>query len=223
MASQKLSLVIGDKNWSSWSLRPWLVLKHFSIPFEEISVRLRQSTSKQSILLHSPSGKVPILKVGSLAIWDSLAIIEYLADSLPQYEIWPKRIEERALARSLCAEMHSGFQALREHCPMDIISTKYLDQLPENVEHNIRRIIQIFSQTRSINKEIGPFLFGKFTAADAFYAPVCARLRTYIPDLSKYGDNGSAAEFVKLIFEMPEMKEWILGAQKESKPNEAEY
>ncbi|MFM7085188.1 MAG: glutathione S-transferase family protein [Hyphomicrobium sp.] len=215
MESQRLSLIIGDKNWSSWSLRPWLVLKYFSIPFEEISLKLRQKDTKQSILAHSASGKVPILKVENIVIWDSLSIIEYLADAYPQHSIWPDLLQARALARSLSAEMHSGFQALREHCPMDILSIKLFYDLPETVEHNLRRIIQIFCDFRKMHETKGPFLFGTFCAADAMYAPVCSRLRTYIPDLSKYGDNGRAAEYVNMIFKMPEIEEWIEGAVKE--------
>lgn len=215
MPTQTLSLVIGNKSWSSWSLRPWLVLKHFEIPFQEIPVRLRRPDSKSRILEHSPAGKVPVLRDGDLLIWDSLAIIEYVADLNPNLAIWPKDLKTRAIARAVSAEMHAGFNQLREVCPMDLFAVKPLAALPEGVEHNLRRIVQSFRECRTVHKPAGPFLFGPFTAADAMYAPVCSRLRTYVPDLARYGDDGTTAAYIDAIFDLPAMKLWSEGARAE--------
>lgn len=213
MPETHLSLVIGNKTWSSWSLRPWLVLRRFAIPFAEVSVPLRQATTKSAILSHSPAGKVPALRDGDLLIWDSLAIIEYLADLYPDRPIWPRERIARGLARSVSAEMHSGFQQLRDVCPMDLFASKPMATFPEGVEHNIRRIVQSFRDCRATYGSGGPFLFGDFSAADAMYAPVCSRFRTYVPDLSHFGDDGTAAKYVDTIFAMPEMAEWAAGAK----------
>lgn len=216
MPETGLSLVIGNKTWSSWSLRPWLVLKHFQIPFEEVGVRLRQPDSKVRILTHSAAGKVPVLKDGDLLIWDSLAIIEYLADRHPEHQIWPRARSDRAIARAVSAEMHSGFQQLRETCPMDFLAVKPMETFPEAVEHNIRRIVQSFRECRATHRAAGPFLFGAFSAADAMYAPVCSRFRTYVPDLARFGDDGSAAAYLDAIFALPAMAEWGDGARAEA-------
>jgi glutathione S-transferase len=216
MPQTQLSLVIGNKTWSSWSLRPWLVLKRLGIPFEEIRVQLRQPETKSSILGYSPAGKVPALRDGDLVIWDSLAIIEYVADLYPDRPVWPSDRIARGIARAVSAEMHSGFQQLREFCPMDLFAVKPMDTFPEGVEHNIRRIVQSFRECRSAFGKDGLFLFGSFSAADAMYAPVCSRFRTYVPDLSLFGDDGTAARYMETIFAMPEMEEWAEGARAEA-------
>ena len=216
MPETQLSLVIGNKTWSSWSLRPWLVLKRFNVPFEEIQVQLRQAETKPALLRHSPAGKVPVLRDGDLLIWDSLAIIEYVADLYPDKPIWPRDRIARGVARAVSAEMHSGFQQLREVCPMDLFAIKPMETFPEGVEHNIRRIVQSFRDCRSTYGGNGPFLFGSFSAADAMYAPVCSRFRTYVPDLGRFGDDGTAAAYGETIFAMPEMVEWAQGARTES-------
>lgn len=216
MPDSTLSLVIGNKIWSSWSLRPWLVLKRFAIPFEEIGVQLRRTDTKSSILSHSPAGKVPVLKDGDLLIWDSLAIIEYLADRHPEHAIWPRDRRTRAIARAVSAEMHAGFLQLREVCPMDLFAEKPMHAFPEAVEHNIRRIVQSFRECRAHYGANGPFLFGDFSAADAMYAPICSRFRTYVPDLARFGDDGTTARYIDTIFAMPEMAEWADAARHES-------
>jgi glutathione S-transferase len=216
MPEAQLSLVIGNKTWSSWSLRPWLVLKRFSIPFDEVGIQLRKPESKARILAHSPAGKVPVLHDGSLLIWDSLAIIEYVADLYLDRPVWPRDRVARGLARAVSAEMHSGFQQLREVCPMDLFASKPMESFPEGVEHNIRRIVQSFRECRSAYRTRGEFLFGDFSAADAMYAPVCSRFRTYVPDLTRFGDDGTTAAYIEAIFAMPEMKEWIAGARAEN-------
>lgn len=216
MPEPKLSLVIGNKTWSSWSLRPWLVLKRFGIPFEEVGILLRQADTKSSILAHSPAGKVPVLRDGDLLIWDSLAIIEYVADLYPDLPVWPRDRLARGIARSVSAEMHSGFQQLREVCPMDLFASKPMATFPEGVEHNIRRIVQSFRDCRSTYGAGGPFLFGNFSAADAMYAPVCSRFRTYVADLTRYGDDGTTTAYIDTIFSMPEMDLWAAGAKAEA-------
>jgi glutathione S-transferase len=209
-------LIIGNKVWSSWSLRPWLVLARTGLPFDEVHVSLRQSDTKTQILSHSPAGKVPALVHGDLLVWDSLAIIEYLADRHPQAGIWPVDITARAIARAVSAEMHSGFQALREHCPMDFLAVKPMASVPEAAEHNIRRVVASWQDCRRRFGQGGPFLFGSFTGADAMYAPVASRFRTYIPDLRAYGDDGTAAAYVETIFSMPEIQHWAAAAATET-------
>lgn len=216
MSDANYRLVIGNKTWSSWSLRPWLVLKRFAIPFEEAGVRLRQPDSKAQIMAHSPAGKVPALIAGDLVVWDSLAIIEYLADRHPDRGIWPRDPAARAIARSVSAEMHSGFQALREHCAMDLFALKPLATVPEPVEFNIRRIVQSWQDCRQRFGGSGPFLFSEYSAADAMYAPVCSRFRTYIPDLAGFGDDGTAQAYIDESLATPEMREWAEAAKREA-------
>ena len=208
-------LVIGNKAWSSWSLRPWLVMKRFGLVFEEVRVGLRQPQSKTAILNHSAAGKVPALFIGDLAVWDSLAIIETLADRHPGLAIWPRDSGARAVARSVSAEMHSGFQALREQCPMDILAAKPLGDLNETTELNVRRIIASWQDCRRRFGQAGPFLFSDFSAADAMYAPVASRFKTYLPDLERYGDDGTAKTYIDAIFATPELKIWLAGAAEE--------
>jgi glutathione S-transferase len=215
MSAAMWRLVIGNKNTSSWSLRPWLAMKHLRLPFEEIAVDLRAADKKSRILAHSPSGKVPALEVDGLTIWDSLAILEYLAECHSDRGLWPRDGQARALARSASAEMHSGFQALREHCPMDLLGRAPMSVLPDAVEADVRRIVALWRELRGRFGAAGPFLFGDFTAADAMFAPVASRFRTYLPDLAAYGDDGAAAGYVAAIFAMPEMAEWEAGARAE--------
>lgn len=208
-------LVIGNKKTSSWSLRPWLVLKRLAIEFDEIRINLRDPDAKQKILEHSPAGKVPVLWAGDLMIWDSLAIIEYLADKHPDLNIWPSEPTARAIARSVASEMHSGFEALRSECPMAVTSDRRRDDLPEDVGKDIERIITIWIETRKRFGSSGRFLFSKFSAADAMYAPVASRLRTYVPDLASFGDDGTAKAYVDTVLAMPEMKTWTEDAYTE--------
>jgi glutathione S-transferase len=216
MATNRYRLVIGNKNWSSWSLRPWLAMRRAGLPFEEINVRLRQPDSKAEILKHSPSGMVPTLIDGDLAIWDSLAILEYLAERHPEAQLWPREATARAIARSAAAEMHSGFAPLRQHCTMEILSRTPQASLPPEVAANVERIVALWRQCRSEFGKGGPFLFDRFSIADAMYAPVAARFRTYIPELATYGDDGTAKAYVATIFAMPEMAAWEAGAREET-------
>jgi glutathione S-transferase len=215
MAANRYRLVIGNKNWSSWSLRPWLAMRRAGLLFDEINVRLRLPESKVEILKHSPSGLVPTLIDGDLAVWDSLAILEYVAERHPEAELWPREARARAIARSASAEMHSGFGPLRQHCSMEVLASSPQATLPPEVEANVQRIVALWLECREKFGKGGPFLFGKFSIADAMYAPVAARFRTYIPDLRPYGDDGSAQAYVETIFAMPEMAAWIEGARSE--------
>lgn len=208
-------LVIGDKNISSWSLRPWLAMAHAGIAFREIGIRLRMPDTKAQILRYSPAGKVPTLLADGQAIWDSLAILEYLAEAHPEAKLWPQARDARALARSVSAEMHSGFAALREHCPMHFVARAPMAALPEAVGAEVRRIVALWRDCRLRFGASGRLLFGGFTAADAMYAPVASRFRTYLPDLAPYSDDGSAQAYVDALFDLPAMAEWEAGARRE--------
>jgi len=215
MADDGFQLIIGNKNTSSWSLRPWLAFKQAGIPFKEVRINLRASDMKAQILAHSPAGKVPVLWVGDLMIWDSLAILEFLADRYPEKALWPEHPAARAVARAASAEMHSGFQPLREHCPMKFLSKEPRSELPEAVDDNIRRIVGLWKDCHSRFGADGPFLFSRFSIADAMYAPVASRLRTYVTDLGAFGDDGTAAAYIDALFALPAMEEWAQGAREE--------
>jgi glutathione S-transferase len=201
-------LVIGDKNYSSWSLRPWLVLKAFGIPFAERLVRLRRPQTKAEILTRSPSGKVPALRTGDLVVWDSLAIMEFLAERHPNAGIWPADPKARTIARCVSAEMHSGFAALRNECSMDFRSVLGFPEVSDAVRQDIARIVAIWIDCRRRFGASGEFLFGTFSAADAMYAPVVSRFVTYQPDLAAFGDDGTAARYRDWVMAMPAMREW---------------
>lgn len=215
MAGPRYRLVIGNKNLSSWSLRPWLAMKHAGLDFEEIRINLRGPDKKEQIFAHSPSGKVPALWAGDLMIWDSLAICEYLAEQHPEAGLWPEDPVARAVARSASAEMHAGFQALREHCPMKLLSREPQETLDETVELNIGRIVSLWQDCRRRFGDGGPFLFSKFSIADAMYAPVASRFQTYVKDLGAYGDDGTAVTYIEALFALPAMEEWARGAEAE--------
>ncbi len=208
-------LVIGNKNTSSWSLRPWLVMKAFGIPFSETPIRLRRPETPAEILRHSPSGKVPVLKSDGLLIWDTLAIIEFLAEQHPNKRLWPADRDARAIARCVSAEMHSGFQALRNECPMDFINVLGFPDVSAPVLADIARIVAIWKDCRERFGGGGAFLFGAFSAADAMFAPVASRFRTYEVDLGRFGDDGTAASYRDMIMSMPEMIAWAEEAKAE--------
>ncbi|MEC9368537.1 MAG: glutathione S-transferase family protein [Pseudomonadota bacterium] len=216
MGGANYQLIIGDKNYSSWSLRPWLLMRVMGIPFSETKVLLKVPERHANILKHSPSGKVPALKVDGQTIWDTLAIIEFMAERHPDKPVWPRDAMVRALARSASAEMHSGFADLRNEMPMDIL--RHLPKPPsEAVQKDVRRIVEIWRLCRRANGKGGPFLFGAFSAADAMYAPVATRFRTYGVDLAALGDDGTAAAYGEAILAMPEMAEWSKDARAELK------
>ena len=186
-----MELVIGTKVWSSWSLRPWLALKRTGEPFKETLVQLRELGTSEEVARRSPSGRVPVLVDGSVTIWDSLAICEYLADHFPAAELWPADAEKRALGRAAAAEMHSGFASLRGECPMDLALRRDME-LSEATHADIRRIVRLWNDLRERFQSDGPFLLGGWSIADAFYTPVATRFRSYGVQLSDYGDHGSA-------------------------------
>lgn len=179
------TIVIGNKNYSSWSMRPWLVLDHFGFDFTEIVVPLDQPETRAEILQYTPAGKVPVLLDGSFVVWDSLAIIEYLAEQNPEKGIWPADPRERARARSLASEMHAGFGPLRSACPMNLRKQfKWKPRGGADAQKNVDRIEALVRD--QINRFGGPFLFGDtFGAVDAMYAPVCSRLATYAWPMSE--------------------------------------
>lgn len=206
-----MKLVIGNKNYSSWSLRPWLLLTHAGIPFEEIPVPLFRAGFAEQVAKYSPAGKVPVLLDGDISVWDSLAIAEYLAERFPEHALWPADAAERAHARSICAEMHSGFGALRGQMPMNV--TAVLPGMGWNiaVQRDVDRIAAIWTGLRVRHDVRGPFLFGTFSIADAFYAPVVSRFATYgvhLPDEAK--------AYADFILALPAMQAWIAAAREEN-------
>lgn len=213
--AEEYRLVIGNKNTSSWSLRPWLALRQANLGFTEVRINLRAPDAKQQILAHSPAGKVPALWMGDLMIWDSLAILEFLADRHPEKSLWPSDASARAIARSVSAEMHSGFQPLREHCSMKILSVDPKSEFPEPVAGNIRRIVELILDVRKRFGAEGPFLFSQFSIADAMYAPVASRFRTHVADLGAFGDDGTVARYVDMLMALPAIQEWTQGAKDE--------
>ncbi|MEY4250983.1 MAG: hypothetical protein RJA87_2616 [Pseudomonadota bacterium] len=202
-----MEIVIGTKNWSTWSLRPWLALKRCGVDFVETLVPLRWDTSSEAIAAHSPTGLVPVLKDGALTVWDSLAICEYLNDRFPEAKLWPADLSARALARSATAEMHSGFGPLRKECPMEVDAIQSVE-LSAAAQANIRRIVSLWSQLRGVYQAHGPFLVGQWSIADAFFTPVATRFRTYGIDLADYGDEGLAAAYGETLLATPEFLEW---------------
>ena len=207
-------LVIGNKAYSSWSLRPWLLMKQVGIGFEEIRLSLYEDGAKQKILRYSATGKVPVLKDGDLTIWDSLAICEYLAEKYPEKRLWPSETAARACARSISAEMHSGFTNLRTQMPMNVRREMPGRAKTPEVVAEISRIEAIWNDCRSRFGSQGSFLFGAFSIADAMYAPVVSRLRTYRVAL-----EGAAARYAGAIHALPAMQEWITAAHAETEVN----
>ena len=208
-------LVIGNKNTSSWSLRPWLAMRHAGISFGEVNINLRDPDAKAQILAQSPAGKVPALLMGDRVIWDSLAILEFLAETHPEAGFWPASRDARTVARCVSAEMHSGFQALRQQCPMDFLARTPKAELAGEVATDVRRIVALWLDCRRTFGAGGPFLFGTFSAADAMYAPVASRFRTYVSDLAAYGDDGTAQAYAEALFALPAMFQWGQEAQAE--------
>ncbi len=206
-----MKLVIGNKNYSSWSLRPWLLMQVLELPFEELLIPLYSPDSKALLKAHTPSGKVPALHDGDLALWDSLAIVEYLAEQYPGVAVWPAEASTRAVARCVVAEMHSGFAALRSHMPMNCKASLPGKGLNAEVEADIARITAIWAECRARHAAAGPFLFGSFTAADAFYAPVVSRFLTYGVALPPV-----CLAYVDTVRALPAMAAWYAAALAET-------
>lgn len=201
-----MEIVVGTKKWSSWSLRPWLAIRHAGQPFDETLVELRHAErSTEEILKHSPSGMVPALKDGDLVLWDSLAICEYLNERYPDAKLWPADPALRALGRAAASEMHSGFGSLRGECPMEL-DTRVTVDISEATQKDVRRIVALWSDL--LARTGGPFLLGQWSIADAFYTPVATRLRSYGIHPSDYGDTGPAGEYCQRLLQAPEFLEW---------------
>ena len=181
---QTLTLVVGNMNYSSWSMRPWVLMKHLGIPFEQVKLRFHSQEWDAQIARWSPSRLVPVLWRGEQAVWDSLAIMETLNEWHPAKGVWPKDDAARAFARSIAAEMHSGFRDLRTHMPMNIRASHPGKGMNPAVRANIERIEALWAEARRRYGAGGPFLFGEFCAADAMYAPVVMRFTTYAPSLA---------------------------------------
>ncbi|HSV80346.1 MAG TPA: glutathione S-transferase family protein [Ramlibacter sp.] len=209
-----LTLYIGNKNYSSWSMRPWVLLKQAGIPFTERMVRFdgfdADSEFKQTILQVNPAGRVPTLMDDGFAVWDTLAIAEYLAERFPEHQLWPRDRAARARARSVCGEMHAGFNGLRTHCSMNIEAS-----LPEAgaialrdqpaVRADLERIVAMW--TALLEEHGGPLLFGEFTIADAYYAPVCMRIRTYALPVP-----AAVTAYVDRVRALPSVQAWVQDA-----------
>jgi glutathione S-transferase len=209
-----LKLYIGNKNYSSWSMRPWVLLRQAGIPFEEQLVRFDSFASgsqfKEVVGTINPQGKVPVLVDGELAVWDSLAICEYAAERFPEHHLWPQDAKARARARSVCAEMHAGFSALRNHCPMNIeASLPHIGALvwrdQPAVRADVQRIVGMW--TELLEQHGGPMLFGGFSVADAYFAPVCARIRNYALPVP-----GHITDYVRRVYALPGVQAWVEGA-----------
>lgn len=211
-----MKLIIGNKNYSSWSMRPWVLLKALDIPFEEVQLRFDFSPGSafyRTLAAHSPIPKVPVLvEDDDFSVWDSLAIVEYLAERHPEAGVWPRDAQQRARARSLCAEMHAGFSELRRHCPMNIegsfpeMGRVLVEQ--EGVRKDLDRVCALISDALATSK--GPFLFGDFGGADAYYAPIVMRIRSYglpVPAVVQ--------AYVDRVAALPAVKAWVDAALQE--------
>ena len=214
-----LTLYIGNKNYSSWSMRPWVLMTQAGISFEERLVRFdefdQDSQFKKEVLKVNPAGRVPVLVDDGFAIWDSLAIIEYVAERFPDHAVWPRDPKLRARARSVCAEMHAGFSGLRGACPMNIEASlaeagAIVWRDKPAVRADVQRIVQMWTELLEQGK--GPMLFGEFTIADAFFAPVCMRIKNYALPVP-----GHITDYVRRVVALPGVKAWIEEALVEKK------
>ena len=210
--ADRMVLVIGSKNYSSWSLRAWLALTASGLPFDEVVIPLGTPETAARIRLHSPAGRVPILKDGECVVWDSLAIIEYLAEKFPEKQLWPPDSAMRARARSVCAEMHSGFMPMRDLLPMNL-RQRYPDfVIGTDVQGSVDRVGEIWRDCRNRYGRLagGDFLFGRFGAADAFYAPVVSRFATYGVRLDPVCQS-----YADALTHLPAMQQWRRDADQE--------
>jgi glutathione S-transferase len=205
-----LTLIIGTKKWSSWSLRPWIAMKEAKLPFKEIIIHLRQSDTRARILEYSAAGKIPILIDGREMVWESLAILDHLAVRFPEAKLWPQDISAQAYARSISAEMHAGFLDLRREFPMDLGVELPMPAPSAGAAADIERVQAIWRDARGRFGGAGPFLFGRFSNADAMYAPVATRFRTYNVPV----DPVSAA-YMDTILGLPSMTAWYRAADEE--------
>jgi glutathione S-transferase len=206
-----MHLIIGNKNYSSWSFRPWLAMKVAGIAFEETVISLDAPDLKARVTVPGGSGRVPVLLDGEVRIWESLAILEYLAEKFPAVGLWPKNAAARARARAIASEMHAGFAPLRRQLPMNVARPVKSRALDDDVAANVSRIDSIWSECRGKFGADGPFLFGPFGAADAMYAPVVWRFHTYAVDIS-----ATARSYMQAMMALPAWSEWREAARRES-------
>ena len=205
-----LKLVIGNKNYSSWSMRPWVLLRHFDVEFEEIRIPLFTENYQQALSQYSPTLRVPVLIDGDLTIWDSLAICEYVSDRYLEMPALPADPARRGLCRAYCAEMHSGFFAIRNQMPMNCRSRRRIS-IDSELQAEIDRIEALWTTALQANQDAGPYLFGEFTMADAFFAPVVMRFRTYGVELSAL-----CSDYMSTIAQNKAVYSWVSGACEES-------
>jgi glutathione S-transferase len=209
-----MKLIIGNKNYSSWSLRGWLACKQSGLAFEELTVHIDgddwQAMRREQGEFQPSAGKVPVLWDGDTVVWDSLAILDYLADKVGRDRFWPKSDDARGMARSMVAEMHSGYLALRRQCPVNIRKRVEGIKLSDESKHDIVRILSLWAEARARFGHGGPFLFGTFGAADVFYAPVVSRFLTY-----GIGVPGFAQAYMQAVWEHDWLQAWVAGAQEE--------
>lgn len=205
-----LHLIIGNKNYSSWSFRPWFAMKVTSIEFQETVISLETTDFKARITKMSGAGKVPVLIDGDVNIWESLAILEYLAEKFPAAGLWPRDAAARAHARAICSEMHAGFQPLRRQLPMNVWRPVIPRQIDPDAQADVARIDAIWNECRSRFGAAGPFLYGAFGAADAMYAPVVWRFHTYAVEVS-----ATARDYMHALMALPAWKEWRDAAHRE--------
>jgi len=198
-----LHLIIGDKLLSSWSLRAALALELTGAPYTEELIKLGKPDTRERLLKHSPTGKVPLLKTARGTVADSLAIAEYLAEQFPSEQLWPTDIAARAQARSACAQMHSGFFAMRNHMPFNLSHDAPLNPVPPEVKVDVERMLALWAECRAAATEAGPFLFGRVSLADAFFAPIAVRLRTYQVKLPAEDEA-----YVETVYKWPAFKAW---------------
>ena len=206
----KPKLIIGNKNYSSWSLRAWFLMREAGIEFDEHRIVLDTDDTARQIAEYSAAGRVPVLVLGGLTVWDTLAIAETLADRWPDKKLWPEDPDARAHARSICAEMHSGFHVLREQMPMNCRAMGRRVPLPDELTADIDRIIDIWSECHRMYGDTGPWLFGDFSIADAMFSPVVLRLRTYGINLPE-----SARVYPNRVLESEAMQEWLAACESE--------
>ena len=207
----KPKLIIGNKNYSSWSLRAWFLMREADIDFDEHRIVLDTDATAREIAEFSPAGRVPVLLLEDVAVWDTLAIAETLAERWPDRKLWPDDAVARAHARSICAEMHSGFDELRSRMPMNCRAMGRRVALPDELTSDIDRIIDIWSDCHRRYGTSGPWLFGEFSIADAMYAPVVLRFRTYGINLS-----ASASIYPARVLESEAMQDWLLESESET-------
>ncbi|ALJ09608.1 MULTISPECIES: glutathione S-transferase family protein [Brevundimonas] len=208
-----MELIIGPRTYSTWSLRGWLVMKRTGADFTTVDVRYETQAQKAALRQISPSGFVPVLKHGDTLIWDTLAIAEWAAETYPEARLWPADPMARALARSATAEMHSGFSALRTFCgtgPDRPMVGEARSETPSDpaLDRDLARLVDLFRQMRGRFGQAGPWLFGDWSIADAFFTPVAARIRHFQIDLSAYGDDGVAVAYVAALLAQPDFRQW---------------